>query len=332
MRIGLVSTSEVTHATPAAFSAHSVSRYSKYFIAEQQINLSIDVQFGGGRNVFKSDNERLLNLAKSKGIKVLTDLASLRENSDIPVLGLFADDHMAFEIDRVHEDQPSLAEMTRKAIELLDKDHKHGFILIIEGSRIDMAAHNNDLAAHYRDILALDEAFSVVLDFAKNDTQTLVILTADHETGGLTLGTDPSLDFDPDNLISHINRSTEFIFGLLSANFSDEDLRSLVLNFVGFVLSDQEIVFIRNSSEDPQISLGQIIARRVYTGWSTIGHTAVDVNLYAYGRPSSLNKLSGNQENSDIGRIISEIFELDLGYVTEQLKNFDPHPPSNPLK
>jgi len=119
--------------------------------------------------------------------------ASEMENlKQAPALGLFAKHHLKWEIDRVHEspiDTPSIRDMAVKAVELLqDKGGDKGFFLMVEGSKIDKAAHPNDVAAHLHEILAYDEAVGAMLEFARKDGHTLVISTSDHETGGLTLG------------------------------------------------------------------------------------------------------------------------------------------------
>jgi len=145
MKTGFVCTSEVTHATPAGFYAHSWSRNWKHWIAEQLVGKGVSVMLGGAKDVFEANGNELLQKALDKDIRIVNSAAELNETRDIPLLGLFAPVHMAFEIDRPAT-QPSLKEMTVKALELLGnkQNNKDGFVLLIEGSRIDMAAHMND--------------------------------------------------------------------------------------------------------------------------------------------------------------------------------------------
>jgi alkaline phosphatase len=157
MLTGLVVTSTVSHATPGSFAAHAVHRDMQDFIAEQEIDLGVDVIFGGGKKYFtqRADGRDLVRKAKDKGYTFVDSASAFRgissaTNESLPVLGLFSLSHMDFEIDRDPLDQPSLAEMTQKALDLLsasaeeDINSERGFFLLIEGSRIDMAAHIND--------------------------------------------------------------------------------------------------------------------------------------------------------------------------------------------
>ncbi|NBC19184.1 MAG: alkaline phosphatase, partial [Bacteroidetes bacterium] len=185
---GLVATSRITHATPATFSAHVADRGEEAIIAEQQLGQGIEVLLGGGRGWFRGraddgwrdDGRNLMDEAASQGYTVVQTKAAFDDVMAPPLLGLFTDSHMAYEIDRDPADEPSLAEMTTKAIDLLDDD-RDGFFLMVEGSRIDHAGHGNDAAAHLHDILAFQDAVQAALRFADADGETLVVVTSDHE-------------------------------------------------------------------------------------------------------------------------------------------------------
>jgi alkaline phosphatase len=195
MAVGLVATSRITHATPAAFAAHVPQRAMESDIAVQMLDQGIEVLLGGGWQYFlplseggrRQDGRNLLREAEQQGYQIVRNRAALRQSLRLPVLGLFAADHLPYEIDRDTTQIPSLAEMTRVAIELL-RNNPNGFFLMVEGSRIDHTGHANDAAAHVRDVLAYDEAVAVALNFARQDGQTLVVSVSDHETGGLSLG------------------------------------------------------------------------------------------------------------------------------------------------
>lgn len=183
---GLVTTTRVTHATPAAFIANVPRRTMEREIAEQILERRVDVVLGGGMRYFT--NELLDAHRDVHVIRTAEQLAAAP--ADGRLLGLFAPQHMAFEIDRTteHRAQPSLADMTRAALARLDRA-PDGFVIQIEGGRVDHAAHSNDAPAMLRDQLAFDDALDVVLDFMRDRDDTLLILTTDHANAnpGLTV-------------------------------------------------------------------------------------------------------------------------------------------------
>lgn len=340
---GLVATSRVTHATPAAFSAHVPSRDHETDIAAQQLTQNIEVILGGGLGPFlpeaeggwREDGRNLLDEAAARGYAVLDGRAAFDAADATPVIGLFSSGHMAYEIDRDPATQPSLAEMTQKAIDLLQGD-PNGFFLMVEGSRIDHAAHGNDLAAHLHDLLAFDEAVATALAFARADGQTLVVSTSDHETGGLTIGR--AVDgraiytWEP-AVVDAIEASHNAIFeeldaraeaaGMTEGGGEDPGYVPLVADLLrertGIEVTDDERLLL--AAMTPQTAgsvVGEIVARRAVIGWTTGGHTGVDVNVYAYGPGRS--HFLGNQDNTAIGQHIAELLGLDLPALTATLQ------------
>jgi len=210
---GLVVTTRITDATPACFAAHVNMRSEEDRIAEQMIGEHplgrvVDLMFGGGRCHFlpnstidsscRGDGKDVIGLAKKKGFNYISDRAGfdkLKQGAslEMPMLGLFADTDIPYEIDRRNENNvyPSLHEMAEAAMRALSdatRDSDKGFFLMIEGSRIDHAGHHNDPAAQVHEVLAYDRAFNSVLDFIKGEkTQTVMVSTSDHETGGLAV-------------------------------------------------------------------------------------------------------------------------------------------------
>ena len=167
MKVGLVSSQGVNHATPAAFYAHNESRYNYYEIGLDFINSDIDLFAGGGFIEPDGEKGNLYDLAKDKAIT----------NNEVA---------LPFEIDR-QKGEKSLADYLSLTIDALDGDE--GFFVMCEGGRIDSACHANDAATLIHEVTALDDAVKVALDFyKKNPDNTLIIVTADHETGGLSLG------------------------------------------------------------------------------------------------------------------------------------------------
>jgi alkaline phosphatase len=181
---GMVVTCALTHATPAAFIAHQVNRGWNDEIAVDYLKTDIDVFIGGGKRYFdkRSDGRNLVNELKAKDYQIaytLDDLMSIKEGK---VAGLLFDNHPEAMPNRGRY----LPEATQKAIDLLRKNKK-GFFMMVEASQIDWGGHDNDNNMIVRETLDFDVTVGKVLDFAKKNRKTLVIITADHETGGLTL-------------------------------------------------------------------------------------------------------------------------------------------------
>lgn len=188
---GLVVTCSLTHATPAAFVSHVKNRNDHTAIAEHIVNSGIDVMFGGGWAYFvqksadgskRNDNKDLI-MKLSKRMKVILSVGEFRKLNDIDsVAGFFAPDHLP----KVKDREFSLAELTEKAIKILSKNSK-GFFLMVEGSQIDWEAHNNNRDYIITELTDFDNAVGIGMDFALRNNRTLVLVTADHETGGFAV-------------------------------------------------------------------------------------------------------------------------------------------------
>lgn len=182
---GVVSTSAVTHATPASFVAHNSGRGNYEDIAKDFLNATADVFIGGGENHFRkrADGSDLTVELKNKGYDVVFTLDDLKKSNSTRIAGLLAKEHMP----TVEQGRKGvLKEMVAKAIETLDRD-KDGFFLMVEGSMIDWGGHDKNLSYITSEMIDLDEAIGTAYNFAGNDRETLIVVTADHETGGLTL-------------------------------------------------------------------------------------------------------------------------------------------------
>ena len=180
-RTGLISTTFLTHATPAAFGAHEPKRGNLAEIAEDYLNQTRpDVLLGGGGNGMTDA------AAETAGYTVVTDragLLSLDADSVRRISGQFGDTNLPYEFDGVG-DLPHLSEMTAVALKMLAKNPT-GFFLMIEGGRIDHAGHSNDIERNVFETLEFSRTVQVAFDWAKGRADTLIIVTADHETGGL---------------------------------------------------------------------------------------------------------------------------------------------------
>ena len=187
---GIVSTVTITDATPAAFGSHAASRKSQADIAPQFLEKKIDVILGGGKMFFtpksteqskREDDRDLIAEAKSLGYSFVDTQDTLLAANGTKLLGLFQVGPFTFQ-----SPEPTLAEMAQKAIETLSAD-KDGFFLMVEGGQIDWKCHDNIAPDAVKQILDFDAAVGKALDFARKKGDTLVIVTADHETGGLTI-------------------------------------------------------------------------------------------------------------------------------------------------
>lgn len=190
---GLVATSSLTHATPASFAAHVPSRYMHAAIAEEMASRPIEVLLGGGRGFFdgslRRDRRNLLPELRRRYAYVETagQLRALALDTTRSILGLFGRDRMPPAGTRA----PSLPEMTRIALAVLDRNPA-GFFLMVEGSQPDWRGHENrSFESVAAEVLDFDAAIGVVLDYRERRPETLVVVVADHETGGLAIDVDP---------------------------------------------------------------------------------------------------------------------------------------------
>jgi alkaline phosphatase len=187
MSTGLIATSSITHATPACFGAHVKNRDNETDIAKQLVENKINVLFGGGRKYFlpkkeggrRNDGINLIEQAQSKGYAYITTTKEMSGIDEHYVLGLFQEDEL-----NTTPDEPALSELTEKALEILNRNAT-GFFLMVEGSQIDWASHEHNEKDTIKQTIDFDKAVKAAKDFAERDRQTLVIVTADHETGGL---------------------------------------------------------------------------------------------------------------------------------------------------
>ncbi|KAE8133080.1 alkaline-phosphatase-like protein [Aspergillus pseudotamarii] len=358
-KTGLVVTTRITDATPACFASHVNLRQYEDRIAEQEIGEHplghvVDLMFGGGRCHFlpnttegscRGDDRDLVEIASQKGFHYLNDrkaFDALNGGSEakLPLLGLFAEKDIPYEIDRRSQDgvYPSLEEMTRTALKTLSQataDSDKGFFILIEGSRIDHAGHGNDPAAQVHEVLAYDRAFAAVLEFLEQDsTPGVVVSTSDHETGGLAAARQlhdayPEYKWLP-GVLANASHSSEFAGAALREYLSKNTDAKSQRKFARELLEKSLGVFDATDAEidhllDPKLPytkdyvFADIISRRAQIGWSTHGHSAVDVNIYASSTKDAW-RLVGNNENTDVGAFLSDYLEVDVEEVTRRLQ------------
>jgi alkaline phosphatase len=188
--VGVVTTTSVTDATPASFLAHAISREHHFGIAEQIVEGDATVVMGGGYLFFlppergkRWDGRNLAREAEDRGFEVVFTREELEVAGDDRVIGLFARDAMPYERVRDAGDVPSLAEMTAKALEVLETD-PDGFFLVVEGGRIDHAEHDNRIADALADLLAFDAAIGLAMEYQEDHESLTIVISADHDCGG----------------------------------------------------------------------------------------------------------------------------------------------------
>jgi alkaline phosphatase len=326
---GLVTTDSITGATPAVWASHVRLRSNQNAIASQYLNSGVSVFFGGGKQNFVTNEEKGKRTDKSiiadfeaKGYKTAFDkkgLEAIPANSG-KALGIFSMSEIPYVLDR-DQNTPSLENMATKAIDILSKN-KNGFVMMIEGGRIDHSGHANDLPANVQETIEFDKAVKAVMDFAKKDGNTSVVITADHETGGLSLGINNVYELNVD-LWNKEKHSYEYLNKQLEEAKTTDDVKKIVADNTGFNdLTDDEVNFILKgdgSSYKRGGAYNTVISKRLAVGWTGHGHTAVDVGVWAYGPIASLVK--GDIDNTDIAKNGAKVIGADLQAATKELQS-----------
>lgn len=373
---GLVVTTRITDATPAAFSSHVDYRFQEDLIAQHQLGeypfgRAVDLILGGGRCHFlpaskggcRGDDRDLIEEYSKTwqyvGDREQFDQLQGGKNVSLPLLGLIANTDIPYAIDRNETEYPSLAEQVKVALTALSdatKDSDQGFFLLIEGSRIDHAGHHNDPAAQVREVLAYDEAFEEVIKFIdSSDVETVAISTSDHETGGLVVARQVSENY-PDYLwypevLLNSTHSGDYLAHKI-ADYKNKDDSTKLTKFIKHEIlendlgvsdyTDKEVQAILDKANDPAnllYVLNNIVSLRAQIGWTTHGHSAVDVNIYAHTNSPAIKAklesarayhgLTGNHENIEIGAFMEEITGSSLSRVTELIRKTEHSPSSN---
>jgi alkaline phosphatase len=368
---GLVTNTRLTHATPAAFATHMISRYEpESDIADAMLAGSkIEVLMGGGARAFipkgvrvseilegvphdldgssrRSDERNLVEEARSAGYAVASDRETLKEAGRASkLLGLFAYSHLPYEVDRRNQrldGVPSLKELTETALSVLRRNGE-GFFLMVEGGRIDHAAHDNDAGTMLQEILAFDDAVDAGVRFQSEHPETLVIVTADHATGGFSWTYSLREEtFELPLASGDVYRSRWYYPGKRememlaqqTASFesilkrSEMDVDRLIKEVekgVGLALTREEAerVLARNEKghavptdfaefyadweSAAQAMLGRALARQTSVVWSTGGHTSDP--LLTFGSGPGAEKLRGIYTGVHIHDVIKSALE-----------------------
>ncbi len=338
---GLVTTSRITDATPAAFAAHAKSRTLEADIALDYLDSGVDFFAGGGVSYFlpisysaggidaaglpmkslRGDEKDVAAGFIDAGYETFIGLQGAKDFADfVPspgdkVFASFTNGYMPFELDRKEESlqSPTLAEMTDKAISVLGSD-EDGFVLMIEGGRTDHACKANDPAGTIFETLEFNKAVQEAYGFYKrHPDETLVIVVGDHETGGLKIGEDVDLSHVKGLRSSITERINSFYTGdrdafyrYLSQNFGLWDLNPGEKARIEDALDAADSKDYKGGYEgSPASAVSAILSKRIGVSWAGPGHTGVPVPLYAAGLYAE--NFSGNIDNTDIGRLLFEL-------------------------
>lgn len=321
---GMAVTCYFPHATPASFLAHTPKRNHYTRIAKQMVHNPCDLLLGGGSYFIDSANFPAREVLEQNGIfysRRFLDVQQAVQNGRKKIWGLFSPQEMDYEIDRNPVEQPDLEQMTRLALEVLSQNEK-GFFLMVEGSKIDWGAHNNDLTATVFDFLAFDRAVNAAMQFAEQDGQTLVIVVPDHQTGGLSIGnrrlnsgyaaTSAEALFasiktckaSAEKTVRRVAGKTTAEPGSIAASlrlalkkdFGIEQIADSTLNRL------EKTIAAHKAGRKSVRALTEVINRYFYMGWTTYGHNGGDVMLAMYHPQGKV--LTGIIDNEEIAPFI----------------------------
>lgn len=270
----------------------------------------------------RADGEDLISEIKNLGYEYVTNTTALKSARGEKIFGLFAPGSLKYSIDRDPDVEPSLAEMTSKAIYALSKNDK-GFFLMVEGSQIDWAAHANDPVGIKSEILAFEGTVEVALDFANSNKDTVIVIPSDHGTGGMTFGNNNiTSGYDKATLESFTNIiKNAKLTGQGFAEKLNEDKSNIEVLFkdtYGVDLKSEEVQSIKDD-KGVQKTVGHIISSKSNIGWTTGGNVGGDVGLYCYSIAKDAKLLAGTVHNKEIGQYIESILGLDLNALSEEL-------------
>lgn len=333
---GIISTSEFMHATPADFSAHDPSRKNYDNLTEQIIYNNLDVILGGGAKYLKAENradkEDMAQILTSRGYSIVNTPEQLNSFNGKKLVGVFGktDKHTAlsYDLDRDPALEPSLGDMTQKALDVLSQN-PDGFFLLVEGSKVDWAAHANDPVGIVSDVLAFDNAVAKAVEFAKKEGNTLIIAMTDHGNSGISIGDrSTSTNYDKTHWTSFVNplkkakvtgEGFEAILESQSAKQDPVRIRALAQEWLGVDdLTDAEVKNIMAAREGSlNYVVGPILSERAKIGFTTNGHTGEDVVLYSYDPRGRL--LGGLMDNTEVAHFMASALDVNLEQATHRL-------------
>lgn len=314
---GTITTTNPGHATPGGFVAHVRSRSLDQEIVAQGMAVQ-DLIMGAGRKLFlptsqggsRSDGRNLVEEAKQQGYQYVTTSKELTQVQPGKVLGLFStSSSMTSVLSRARgsgSTEPTLAEMTKKALEVLTPAEK-GFFLMVEGGKIDSGGHGNDTMYCVSETVDFDEAVAVAWEYVRQHPDTLLVVTADHETGGLSVTGEAN-----GQVLRGLKSSTSTMASAIMTNRSATE--SILREQAGIESPSAMEISVLSTVKDRaavETALNNIIARRAGFGWTTTGHTGVDVPLFAGGAQADVFR-GDVYPNTDVPKRLAKVMGLQL--------------------
>jgi alkaline phosphatase len=323
--VGCVTTVPITHATPAGFCISTKSRGSQEDIATMYFDLKFDVMMGGGTEFFSAEKRKdqrdlFAEFAKS-GIQVVRTKSEMENcKTGVPMLGVFHADGLPYTLDQKADSGlistiPTLADMTRKAIEQLSKNPK-GFVLQVEGGKVDWGAHANDLGATIYDQIAFDDAIGVAIEFAEKNNDTLVVITTDHGNASAALIKSTKVDEKFDK-VQKFKYTNEWVLNGIRKTDTPQQVIDRMFEAQGFAITKDEATEllthyseldnegIYNAYKLPFKRLGQIQQTYTSVGWSGMDHSGEFVELGMFGPGSE--KLPPFVKNTDLHNFMLKV-------------------------
>ncbi|SFE94014.1 alkaline phosphatase [Thermophagus xiamenensis] len=301
--VGCVTTVPITHATPAGFCVNMKHRNMQEKIADKYLELQFDVMMGGGREYFdgtkREDGRNIFDDFKKRGFNVVQTKSEMElVEPGKPTLGVFSESGLPYTLDQKSDKEltqkvPTLAEMTSKAIALMS-ENSNGFVLQVEGGKVDWAAHGNDAGALLYDQIAFDEAVDVAIKFAENRDDTLVIITTDHGNSnpGLIMSSKVDAKFD---LMQNFKHTNEWILTNIKRNDSPADVIERINYAQGYSITTDEAQILLNEYHSldndglynayklPFRQLAEIQEKYLSIYWSGMNHSGDFVELAMFG-------------------------------------------------
>ncbi len=315
MAIGIATTVPINHATPAAFYAHSPNRNNYHEIAQWMLSADYDFYAGGDAKCTAEQRKELYSKAEEAGYTIARGYEEFYSKADKAEKMMLYQSNVATElpyaIDRKESDL-TLAQITAAGIDFLSDKSKKGFFMMIEGGKIDYAAHNDDGATVFNEVLDFNAAIEVAYEFyLKHKDETLIVVTADHETGGIVLGYSSAYRLN--------------LKALSTQKVSQETLISTLQNEgettwgrVAGIVKENIGVNLRNEhSYDEKVTMSEELARKIakeaiydinhnaLLSWASGNHSGTFVPLFAIGKDA--DRFNGVIDNTDIPNIIRQL-------------------------
>ncbi|MDT0595905.1 alkaline phosphatase [Glaciecola petra] len=308
---GIAVTSHIAHATPASYLVANESRHNYQQIADSMYDDRIngehlaDIMLGAGWGYFIREDRNLVEAFKRDGYQYIDNYTGLNDlDKSKPALGLFGDNSVPWALDDT--DPLRLSTMTQAAVPFLESED--GFFLLVEASMVDWAGHANDIASAMAEMHDLAKTMEYLYQYVQENPDTLVVLTADHSTGGLSIGANGDYKWEP-SYLHNMRVSTQ---KMATDILSEEDRVAYVEGAFGFTLTDEEKASLDQITADmkerPRAAvLKKIVDDRTNTGWTTSGHTGLDVQVFAFG--PGANVFVGSQNNTQIAHKLFALLE-----------------------